>query len=824
MARFYNQSKNLNTKSASLKPIILDIMGMHCASCVNHVEKAIKSIDGVDSVNVNLATQKAQIIMSAPVKASNIVKAVEVSGYAVDVKTITFAISDMHCGSCISRIETALNAVSGTMCANVNLATNQATVKVIEQAGIQQALEEAVVKAGYHIQSVQSQESVDQKEKKTNRLQQAFIVSFILTLLVFIIEMGTHFNTFFHTWLSNVVPTFSIRIIECLLITIVLFGPGWRFFKIGIPHLLRARPDMNSLVAVGAFSAWIYSVIATFLGHSMPQGTNHVYFEAAGVIVTLILLGRCLEAHARKRTSGAISSLAKLKPTHATIVDQTGEKKIDVKDIAIGDKIIVRPGERFPVDGRIIIGTSYIDESMITGEPLPVAKTKNDPVFSGTINGNSAVTFCAEKIGKDTFISQIQTMVENAQGAKLPIQSLVDKITVWFVPTIFVIAILTFFLWLTLGPASSLPHALIAGVSVLIVACPCAIGLATPTSIMVGTGKAARMGILFRHIDALQTLNKTRLIAFDKTGTLTQGKPTLSDFMTTQNFQKDDVLTLVSAIEVCSEHPIGKAFENYTQKNKITLPEVQSFDNKPGYGLIGKIDADQIIIGSQRFMQLYSIDTSPFSQVAALFEKKAKTVFYAAINNQIAAIFCVKDRIKSDSIETLQALKAMNIRTALITGDNETTATIIGQKIGVDFIFSNVLPSGKVKALEKLRQENYPVTFVGDGINDAPALANADVSIAIGTGTDLAIESADIILISDDLNALIHAIHISKKTLRNIKQNLFWAFCYNIALIPIAAGAFYIAWGIQLSPIFSAAAMALSSIFVLLNALRLNHI
>ncbi|MBI0008033.1 copper-translocating P-type ATPase, partial [Bartonella sp. M0193] len=481
------------------------------------------------------------------------------------------------------------------------------------------------------------------------------------------------------------------------------------------------------------------------------------------------------------------------------------------------------PGEKFPVDGSVTSGNSNVDESMMTGEPLPVAKKEGDKVYGGTVNGNGSLTFRAEKIGGDTLIAQIQKMVEDAQSAKLPIQALVDKVTGWFVPAVFAAAIVTFFIWFFVGPAPQFPHALIAGVSVLIIACPCAMGLATPTSIMVGTGRAATLGILFRRGDALQTLRDTDIVAFDKTGTLTVGKPVLHKIITAEGFDEKQTLADVAAVELRSEHPIGEALNEAAKKAGISLSTVEEFNSKPGFGISGKVNGRDVIIGADRYMNEINVDISGFSKDAEIFGNEGMTPFYAAIDNKAVAIFAVEDPVKQNSGKTIAELQNMGVATALVTGDNRNTAKTIGSKLGISEIVAEVLPAGKVDAVKKIRGGERRVAFVGDGINDAPALAAADTGIAIGTGADVAIESADVVLMSGDPTGVVNAIAISKATIRNIKQNLFWAFGYNVLLIPVAAGIFYPVWGVQLSPMLSAAAMAISSVFVLSNALRLKR-
>ncbi len=803
--------------------IELDIEGMTCASCVRHVEKALKKVEGVDNAVVNLATEKADVTSKNKLGINELVQAVEKAGYEVGYQPVDLDIEGMSCASCVRRVEKALLSVDGVKTAVVNLATNRAHVEMLKNVATIDALEKAVAKAGYGAKPVNNHKQVDRQAIEAHKLGRSLIIALILTIPVFVLEMGGHIIPPFHHFVMTTIGMFPSRLVEFILTTLVLFGPGWRFFKSGIPNLFRATPDMNSLVAVGSFAAWSYSTVATFAGAYMPEGTNNVYFEAAAVIVTLILLGRYLEAGARGRTSEAIRMLAGLKPKTAHVLRNNEETDVALDDVAVGDIIVMRPGEKFPVDGSVTSGNSNVDESMMTGEPLPVAKKEGDKVYGGTVNGNGSLTFRAEKIGGDTLIAQIQKMVEDAQSAKLPIQALVDKVTGWFVPAVFAAAIVTFFIWFFVGPAPQFPHALIAGVSVLIIACPCAMGLATPTSIMVGTGRAATLGILFRRGDALQTLRDTDVVAFDKTGTLTVGKPVLNKIITAKGFDERQTLADVAAVELRSEHPIGEALNEAAKKAGVALVNVEEFNSKPGFGISGKVNGREVIIGADRYMNEINVDISGFAKDAEIFGNEGMTPFYAAIDNKAVAIFAVEDPVKQNSEKTIAELQNMGVATALVTGDNRNTAKTIGSKLGISEIVAEVLPAGKVDAVKKIRGGERRVAFVGDGINDAPALAAADTGIAIGTGADVAIESADVVLMSGDPTGVVNAIAISKATIRNIKQNLFWAFGYNVLLIPVAAGIFYPVWGVQLSPMLSAAAMAISSVFVLSNALRLKR-
>ncbi|MGL6251912.1 MAG: copper-translocating P-type ATPase, partial [Billgrantia desiderata] len=568
--------------------------------------------------------------------------------------------------------------------------------------------------------------------------------------------------------------------------------------------------------------AWSYSLVAMFAPGLLPAGTANLYFEAAAVIASLILLGRYLEARSKGRTSEAIKRLMGLQAKTARVFRDGEVVEIPLDQVQQNDIVQVRPGEKIAVDGEVVEGASYVDESMITGEPVPVEKTPGAQVVGGTINKTGAFSFRATNVGADTVLAQIIRMVESAQGAKLPIQALVDKVTAWFVPIVIAIALLTCIAWLTLGPGPAISFALVNAVAVLIIACPCAMGLATPTSIMVGTGRAAEIGILFRKGEALQTLRHAEVVALDKTGTLTKGRPELTDLMVTDGFEHDVVLQLVASVESRSEHPIAEAIIEGAKARGLALQSIDSFDAVPGFGIKASVAGHEVWVGADRLMTSNGIDVHRFEDEATQLADEGKSPLYAAIDGRLAAILAVSDPIKESTPQALKALHELGLKVAMITGDNRRTAQAIARQLGIDEVVAEVLPDGKVEAVKALRQGGRQVAFVGDGINDAPALAEADVGIAIGTGTDVAIESADVVLMSGDLTGVPNAIGLSRATLRNIKQNLFWAFAYNTALIPVATGAFFPLFGILLSPVFAAAAMALSSIFVLGNALRLK--
>ncbi|EPC2527941.1 heavy metal translocating P-type ATPase [Providencia stuartii] len=818
-----------NLSQSSANRLSLPVEGMTCASCVGRVERALKAVDNIDTAVVNLATERADITFKEHVDVDAAIRAIESSGYKVREEITELAIEEMTCASCVGRVEKALTQIPGVIEASVNLATERARIRHLSGAVTVADLEAAVVQAGYKPRRLSdastnvNEQADERREQEERSLRRSLFTAAIFTLPVFIIEMGSHFIPGIHHWVANTLGQQLNWYIQFVLATLVLFGPGLRFFQKGVPALLRAAPDMNSLVAVGTAAAYGYSVVATFMPQILPVGTANVYFEAAVVIVTLILLGRTLEARAKGKTSQAIKRLVGLQAKTARVERDGKMIEIPLDEVATDDIVFVRPGEKIPVDGVVIEGASYVDESMITGEPVPVSKEIGSEVVGGTINKTGAFSFRVTQIGSNTVLAQIIRLVEEAQGSKLPIQALVDKVTMWFVPAVMAGAVITFFIWLIFGPDPALTFALINAVAVLIIACPCAMGLATPTSIMVGTGRAAELGVLFRKGEALQALRDVSVVALDKTGTLTKGRPELTDLVPAEGFEYDEVLALVAAIETRSEHPIAEAIVAAAKEKGISFAAIEEFEAVPGFGVSAKVGGRSISVGADRFMKQLGLEVSHFQPTALRLGEQGKSPLYAAIDGRLAAIIAVADPIKETTPEAIKALHSLGLKVAMITGDNAATAAAIAKQLGIDEVAAEVLPDDKVAALKQFRSNGNKVAFVGDGINDAPALAEADVGLAIGTGTDVAIEAADVVLMSGDLRGVVDAIALSQATIRNIKQNLFWAFAYNALLIPVAAGLLYPINGTLLSPILAAAAMALSSVFVLGNALRLKR-
>lgn len=801
--------------------LALKLDGLTCASCVARAETALRDLSSVDDATVNLATGTAQVT-GDHIDPDAVIATLKTAGYPALTETVDLNIDAMSCASCIGRVERQITGQPGVLGAEVNLATQQGKVTALAGSGGVEAAIAALTQAGYPARrAAPATDRETARDGEAMTLRRAALIAGLLTLPVFILEMGSHMIPAFHHWVMANLGMQTSRVIQFILTTAVLAGPGRVFLSRGFPALFKGTPDMNSLVAIGTSAAWSFSVVATFAPSLLPEGGNAVYFEAAAVIVTLILLGRWLEARAKGKTGAAIARLVQLAPKSAEVERDGVVSSIPLDQILTGDVIHIRPGERIAVDGTVTDGKSFIDESMITGEPVPVAKGPGDTVIGGTINGRGALRFTATKVGRDTMLSQIIRMVEEAQGARLPIQALVNQVTAWFVPAVLVVAAITVAVWLIFGP--SLGAALVAAVAVLIIACPCAMGLATPTSIMVGTGRAAELGVLFRKGDALQSLSQVSIVAFDKTGTLTLGRPELTTFETAEGLDADTVLARVAAVEARSEHPIAAALTRAARDSGMTLPEVTGFEAVTGMGVTADVAGHAILIGADRLMARSGIETGALAEVAGRIAAEGQTPIFVALDGAIAAVLGVSDPVKPGAAHAIAALHEMGIKTAMITGDTAQTARSIAARLGIDHVVAGVMPQGKVTALNALRGDGQRLAFVGDGINDAPALAHSDVGIAMGTGTDVAIDAADVVLTSGALDAVGRAFAISRATMRNIRQNLGWAFGYNTLLIPVAAGVFYPLWGLLLSPALAAAAMALSSVAVVTNALRLRH-
>jgi Cu+-exporting ATPase len=810
--------------SSTEKTLRLGIEGMDCGSCVGHVDDALRSVAGISEVSVSLATERATIRFNpSQVEAVALAKAVRKSGYDVAQTTKTLYVEGMSCASCVTSVETALRDVPGVLEVSVNLATGRATVQHLAGAVSRADLAEAVRGAGYEVGTEDTGSEESARASRSSPLGRRLAWALAFTIPIFIVEMGPLVLPGMEAWLHDLMPEQTWRYVIFGLATVVQFGPGWYFYHKGWASLRRLRPDMNALVMIGTTAAYGYSVVATFLPGLLPAGTAHIYYEAAATIIALILTGNYLGSIAKGRASEAIRKLLDLQTKTARVLRNGEAAEVPVEEVQVGDRVVVRPGEKIPVDGEVTEGASHVDEAMLTGEPVPVHKTEGDEVAAGTVNQAGSLTFRATRVGDETALAQIARMVEEAQKSKPPIQALADKVVRVFVPVVIAIALLTFGAWMLVGPAPALTYALVASVSVLIIACPCAMGIATPISVMVGTGKAAEMGIFVRKGEALQALQEADVVALDKTGTLTRGRPELTDVQVRNGFAETAVLAQAAAVETRSEHPIGEAVVRAARKQSLALPEPTSFEAVPGHGVTAQVEGRHVAVGAGRYMKHLEVDVGPATREAEALAADGKTPLFVAVGGQLAAVLAVADPIKDTTPPAVRALQNLGLRVAMITGDTERTAEAIARKLEIDEIQAEVLPDEKTEAVRELQEAGRSVAFVGDGINDAPALAQADVGLAIGTGTDVAIEAGDIVLTSGDLRGIPNALSLSKATFRNIKQNLFWAFAYNVMLIPVAAGVLYPALGVLLSPAIAALAMVFSDLFVLGNALRLRR-
>ena len=744
-----------------------------------------------------------------------------------EIKTLTLPVEGMTCASCVARVEKALKKVEGVSSVNVNFATEKVTLSFDDKSTDLPKLAAVVEDAGYKLLTAQEEEKIesqvqsqvempeDLEQKRSYRpLKSEFIFAVILTIPIMVISMVD-----MTAWFHRLVPVPMEYIDRLLFIAtaLVVFISGKRFYTISWRLLKHFSADMNTLVAVGTATAFIYSTIAVLFPKilSITNAADHIYFDTTATIITLILMGRLLEARAKDKTSSAIKKLVGLQPKNAFVIRKGKEVSIPISDVRAEDIVIVKPGEKIPVDGIITSGFSSIDESMVTGESIPVDKKTDDKVIGGTINKNGSFQFKATAVGKDTFIAQIIKLVEQAQGSKAPIQSLADKIASVFVPVVISIAVITFMLWLFAGGAS-FTYAMINFIAVLVIACPCALGLATPTAIMVGTGLGASKGILIKNAQSLELAHKIRIAVLDKTGTITSGKPSVTDVAALNNFDENKLLQIAASIENKSEHPIGQAITDYAKDHNIITGNVEGFNSVTGLGLTGIVDGQAAAIGNLLMMKEYSINTGNAEETAGRFSSEGKTPVFVSVNGKLSGVIAVADPIKPSSKNAISQLKRMGIEVVMITGDNEKTANSIAKEAGIEKVIAGVLPQDKAKHVKDMQREGKVVAMVGDGINDSPALAQADVGIAIGTGTDVAIETSDITLIKGDLQSVVHAVNLSHKTIRTIRQNLFWAFIYNVIGIPVAALGF-------LNPIYAAAAMAFSSVSVVSNSLLLRR-
>ncbi|MDF2596265.1 MAG: copper-translocating P-type ATPase [Clostridia bacterium] len=816
-----------------MKTESLKVIGMTCAACAKAAERAVNKLEGVENANVNFATEKLSVTYdSSKLDTQAIKSAVAKAGYEAleeqTTKEVVIPIAGMTCAACAKAVERAVNKLEGIDHISVNFATEKANIKYNTQQTRLSAIKQAISKAGYEPLELESGSTIDddkaRKDKEIKTLWTKFIVSAVFSLPLLYIAMAPMIPWVtlpFPKWLAPMQYPLIYALVE-LFLTIPVVIAGYKFYTVGFKAIFRRSPNMDSLIAMGTSAAVLYSIYSIYkisIGEFMH--VDDLYFETAGVIITLILLGKSLEAVSKGKTSEAIKKLMGLAPKTALVIQDGKEIEIPIEEVEVGDILLAKPGEKIPVDGEVIEGNTSIDESMLTGESMPVEKRIGDKVIGASINKNGLIKFKATKVGSDTALAQIIKLVEDAQGSKAPIAQMADIVSGYFVPIVFGIAILSALAWYLTGQSSV--FALTIFISVLVIACPCALGLATPTAIMVGTGKGAEYGVLIKGGEALESTHKIQTIVFDKTGTITEGRPTVTDILTTDLIDKHKLLQIAASAEKGSEHPLGEAIVRDAEKNNLEILKMDSFNAIPGHGIEVTLDGKVIYLGNRKLMIEKNINLSSLEAASDQLASEGKTPMYISIDGQLAGIIAVADIVKASSAKAIEKLHKMGIEVAMITGDNKRTAEAIARLVGIDRVLAEVLPEDKASEVKKLQLEGKKVAMVGDGINDAPALAQADIGIAIGSGTDVAIESADIVLMRSDLMDVPTAIKLSKSTIRNIKQNLFWAFAYNTAGIPLAAGLLYAFGGPKLNPMFAAAAMSLSSVSVLANALRLKR-
>ncbi|MCL5023365.1 MAG: heavy metal translocating P-type ATPase [Nitrospirae bacterium] len=796
------------------KKIELPVTGMTCAACAAAVEHDLRRLEGIRSASVNFASEKATVEIEGPVGVDSMVVAIKAGGYGVLTNRLDFAVRGMTCAACVGAVEKVLLGLYGVLQVSVNLAAERASVEYISTVVGFDDFRKAVGEAGYTAEQV-TEEYADREKEMRDRefrdLRNKLAVSAVLSAVILAASMIR-------------IPVVSDWTVLFLLATPVQFWAGMRFHRAAWAAIRHGTTNMNTLITVGTFAAYLYSVAATFAPGVFPSGiARSVYFDTSAAIITLILLGRLLEAGAKGRTSEAIRRLMRLRPRSARVLRDGDERDVLIEEVTSGDIVILRPGERIPVDGEIVHGYSTVDESMLTGESLPVEKSVGDRVFGGTINKAGSFRLRAVRVGKETALGQIIRLVEEAQGSKAPIQRLADSVASIFVPVVLSLAAVTFLVWYFFGPKPAFAVSLMNFIAVLIIACPCSLGLATPTAIMVGTGKGAEKGILIRDAEALEISHKIQAIVLDKTGTITKGEPEVVDILPYGGYDRDEVLKHAASAERTSEHPLGQAIVKKALKQGIALEEPGEFMAIPGGGVRASLNGNSVFIGNLGLLEKEGLDVALLREVEERISSRGMTPVFMAVDKSVRAAFSIADTIKEGSVEAVRELKEMGIEVAMLTGDHRNTAEAIAKVVGVDRVFAEVLPGQKVEVVKALKREGKVTAMVGDGINDAPALTEADVGIAIGTGADIAIEASDITLIKGDLRSVVEAVRLSRLTLKTIKQNLFWAFFYNAVGIPVAGGLLHPFGGPLLNPMIASAAMAFSSVSVVSNSLRLRR-
>ncbi len=837
----------MNLLEKSSRPVSFPIEGMTCAACVTHVTGALEKVPGIGSVQVNLATERASVQLDGAVISSNdLVKAVGDAGYAISLERADLAIGGMTCAACVSFVEGALRKVAGVISADVNLATERAAVKYIPGLAATADFREAVADAGYMVvgsadKGLNEAAELDRLARTTEiqKLRSKTVFAVAVAIILFLGSFGGF------PWVSGLMDRTIYPFVLWALATPVQFWAGSTFYASGLGTLRHRRANMHTLVALGTSVAYGYSVVLAVILAIQPSLVEaegfggEVYFDTAALIIAFILLGRFLEARARGQTSEAIRRMMNLRPSTARVIRDDREEELALDMVVPGDVLVVRPGEKVPVDGTILQGYSSVDESMLTGESMPVEKAQGSHVYAATLNRTGSFRFEATKVGADTALSQIIKLVEDAQGSKAPIQRLADLVAAYFVPAVLAIATGAFIFWLLLGPDPSITYALMVMVAILIIACPCALGLATPTAIMVGTGKGAERGVFIRDAEALELAHKVNVVILDKTGTLTLGNPSVTDVMAAPSINESRLLEVAASAEVGSEHPLGKAIVREAEQRGIPLVEASDFEAAPGLGAQAQVNGTNVAVGNLELMKMAGVPTDVWEAQGMKLAEAGKTPMYTAADGRILGIISVADTLKPEAHAVVSQLHAMGLEVVMVTGDNKPTAEAVAAQAGIEHVISDVLPQQKSQTVVELQRQGKIVAMVGDGINDAPALAQADISIALGTGADVAMESAGITLVSGDLGGVLTALQISRNTMRTIKQNLFWAFFYNAALIPVAAGALHpvfsemgsVPSGLSfffgdlgfLNPVLAGVAMAFSSVTVVSNSLRLRR-
>ena len=835
--------------SKQVTRITIGVQGMTCASCVRYVEEALTEVPGVESASVNLATERATVELDPlTVPASLLSDVLDDAGYGAVVDVVTMNVGGMTCASCVGYVERALNEVPGVVSSSVNLATERATVHYLAGATGVDQLREAVDDAGYSVEGVA--DDTANEEADSERLARVREIRDLKRKVALAGSVGIVLMTLMYIPLDVLgLTAFQLNLVLWVMATPVQFWAGAQFYRSAWGALKHTTANMNTLVAVGTSVAYAYSTAATFFGgvfeeahllhaHSVFGHSTGTYFDASAIIIALILLGRLLEARAKGRTSESIRKLMGLRPRTALVVRDGQQVELPIDQVVVDDVVVVRPGEKVAVDGAVVEGASSVDESMLTGESMPVEKTAGDPVYAATVNGTGGLRFRATRVGADTVLSQVIRLVQDAQGSKAPIQRTADVVASYFVPAVLTIAVITWAVWLYWGPPPALTIAILNAVAVLVIACPCALGLATPTAIIVGTGKGAERGILIRNAEALERAHTVTTVVLDKTGTLTRGQPVVTDLITADGMSEGEMLRLAASAESGSEHPLGQAIRTAATERGLTLAEAAQFQAFPGHGVQAQVEGKSVVLGNAGLLQQRGLALNGMQSSGQELTSQGKTAMWVVVDGKVTGLLAVADTLKPGAKEAVSALRRLGLEVVMLTGDNRPTAEAIAREAGIDKVVAEVLPQDKAAEVRKLQEESRVVAMVGDGINDAPALAQADVAIAMGTGTDLAMETAQITLMRGDLRGVPEAVALSRATIRTIRQNLFWAFFYNTALIPIAAGVLYLVFGGSgvpigplryilgdfgfLNPVMAAAAMAFSSVSVVSNSLRLR--